>query len=86
MPFDLTKLFSIRKPQKPTPTIEIDATSELQVGENYTSFGKRMCMMANGSALTLRVILQRIYHYERGQQLKDENMQKQRRDNIIKEI
>lgn len=86
MPFDLTKLFSIRKPQKPIPTIEIDSISELQVGENYTSFGKRMCMMTHGSTLTLRVILQRIYHYERGQQLKDENMQKQRRDNIIKEI
>lgn len=86
MAFDLTKLFSIRKPQNPAPVIEVDTISELQVGENYTSFGKRMCMMTNGSALTLRVILQRIYHYERGQQLKDENMQKQRRDNIINDI
>lgn len=86
MAFDLTKLFSIRKPQEAVTAVEVDSISELQVGENYTSFGKRMCMMTHGSTLTLRVILQRIYNYERRQQLNDENMQRQRRDNIIKEI
>lgn len=82
---DLTKIFTISRP-KAQIEIEVEAISDMQKGESYTAFGKRMCMLTNGNVLTLRTILQRIYHYEKSRQLNDENLQHQRREAIIKEI
>ncbi|MDE6369109.1 MAG: hypothetical protein K2K94_07715, partial [Muribaculaceae bacterium] len=82
---DLTKIFTVSRP-KAQVEVEIEAIADMQKGESYTAFGKRMCMLTNGNVLTLRTILQRIYHYEKSRQLNDENLQHQRREAIIKEI
>lgn len=84
---DISKLFKTASPETETVTVkEIDSISEMQPGESYTSFGKKMCMISNGSTLTLRTILQRIYHFEKSRQLNDENLQIRRRNNILKDI
>lgn len=86
MALDLSKLFKVKNSKEAEVSIVVDTITEMQEGESYTAFGKRMCMVTNGSTLTLRTILQRIYHYEKSRQLNDENIQNHRKTSIIKEI
>lgn len=57
-----------------------------QEGEAYHSFGKRACMYTNGSPLSLRSYLQRIFQSEKTAQLRDQDLQQSQKREITEKI
>lgn len=83
---NISKIFSTSKPAVQSTVAPPQSTDGRNKGESYLAYGKRACQFTNGSPLSLRTILQRIYHAEKSRQIADQQIQQQFKNDIIKKI
>lgn len=87
---NIKSLFTLNKKQNGTAaagtTSATNNPDNIQIGETYIAYGRRMCGKVNGSEVALTPLVQRVYFLEKQRQQNDEQLQQTHRQRLQEEI